>query len=207
MQKYEVLQRVHDLGIVAVIRGKDEAEAVRYGKACVAGGVPILEITFTVPGALHVLQRLTDECPDALLGAGTVLDLPSARLAILEGAQFIVSPQFDAEVAKLCNLYAVPYLPGCVTPTEITTAMSYGCDVIKVFPGALTSPSYFKDIHGPLPQANLMPTGGVSLDNVGEWFQNGAFAVGVGSQLVKGSDTEIQEKCHQFLQAIKESRL
>lgn len=207
MKKYEVLQKMHDLGIIAVIRGKNREEGIRFGRACVRGGVNILEITFTVPGALEVLKTLREEFGEkVLLGAGTVLDAPTARLAILEGAQFIVSPQFDVEVAQLCNLYTIPYTPGCITLTDMTTALRYGCDVLKVFPGSLTHPGYFKDVHGPLPQANLMPTGGVSLDNVQEWFANGAFAVGVGSQLVKGTEEEIIEKCGLFLDKIRECR-
>ena len=121
----------------------------------------------------------------------------------MNGAKFIVSPAFDEEVAKLCNLYQIPYMPGCVTPTEMVEALKFGVDVIKVFPGSLVGPKYFKDIKAPLPQVNIMPTGGVSLENVGEWFANGAYAISVGSALVKGSHDEIVEKAKKFVQAVK----
>ena len=142
----------------------------------------------------------------ALLGAGTVLDPITARFAILNGAQFIVSPAFDREVAEICNLYKIPYMPGCITLTEMVEAMKVGCDVIKVFPGSLVGASYFGAVHGPIPNVNLMPTGGVDVDNVGDWIKKGAFAVGVGSKLVKGSDEEIISKAQQFLKNIKEAR-
>ena len=207
MNKLEVLKRVHELGIVAVIRGKNKEEALNYAKACVEGGVDILEVTFTVPGAIDVLKELNEEVKDALLGAGTVLDPVTARLAIMNGANFIVSPSFDKEVAKICNLYGVPYMPGCMTPTEMTEALKYGVDIIKVFPGSAFGPSYFGAIHGPLPHVNLMPTGGVDIDNVGEWIKKGAYAVGVGSKLVKGSKEEIVEKARKFLNNIKEAKI
>lgn len=207
MEKYEVIRQIEELGIVAVIRGKDKAEATRYAKACLEGGVNILEITFTVPDAIDVLKSLRDELgEDALLGAGTVLDPITARLAIMNGANFIVSPAFDEEVAKLCNLYSVPYMPGCITPTEITRAMSFGCDIIKIFPGSLVGTGYFGAIHGPIPKVKLMPTGGVDINNVGEWIKKGACAVGVGSKLASGSSEEIVEKAKTFLKNIQEAR-
>lgn len=207
MEKYDVLKKVHELGIVAVIRGKDKEEALAFSKACVKGGVNILEVTFTVPDAIEVMRSINENLADkALLGAGTVLDTTTARLAIMNGAKFIVSPAFDKEVAMLCNLYQIPYMPGCITPTEVTEAMKYGVDLIKIFPGSLVGPDYFGAIHGPIPQAKLMPTGGVDIDNVKDWFKKGAFAVGVGSKLVKGSQEEIVEKCKQFLSKIKEAR-
>lgn len=207
MEKYEVLNRIHELGIVAVIRGRDKEEALNFSRACVKGGVNILEVTFTVPDALDVMKSIREELGDkALLGAGTVLDTTTARLAIMNGANFIVSPAFDKEVAKLCNLYQVPYMPGCITATEVTEALKYGVDIIKIFPGSMVGPGYFGAIHGPLPQAKLMPTGGVDVDNVKDWFAKGAYAVGVGSQLVKGSEEEIVKKCKVFLERIEEAR-
>lgn len=204
MSKIDTLKRIKDLGIVAVIRGKDSEEALEFSKACVEGGVNILEITFTVPNAIDVLVKLQSELGDsALLGAGTVLDPVTARLAIMNGAKFIVSPAFDKEVAKLCNLYQIPYMPGCMTPTEMTEAAKYGVDVIKAFPGSAFGPKFIKDVHGPLPQLNIMPTGGVSVDNVADWIKNGAYAVGVGSALVKGSKEEIIEKAKAFLKNIE----
>ncbi len=207
MLKYQVLNRVHELGIVPVIRGNSKDEALGYCKALIDGGIDILEVTFTIPNALDVFKELKDQLPDtATLGAGTVMDATTARLAILNGAKFIVSPGFSEEVAKMCNLYQVPYMPGCMTFTEMTKALEYGVDLIKLFPGSLPGPSYVKAIHGPLPQANIMPTGGVSLDNIADWFAAGVFAVGAGSNLVKGSHDEIVEQAKKYLAKIAECR-
>lgn len=207
MSKLETLNRIKELGIVAVVRGKDAAEAIEFSKGCIDGGVNAIEITFTIPNALEVFSELQKELPDdVILGAGTVLDTTTARLAIMNGAKFIVSPAFDIEVAKLCNRYQVPYMPGCITPTEVLTALESGVDVIKIFPGSLTSSSYIKAIHGPIPYANLMPTGGVDIDNVQEWFKAGVYAVGVGSALVKGTREEIKKKAEEYVRKIKEAR-
>lgn len=207
MLKYQVLNRVHELGIVPVIRGNSKDEALGYCNALIDGGIDILEVTFTIPNALDVFKELKDQLPDtATLGAGTVMDATTARLAILNGAKFIVSPGFSEEVAKMCNLYQVPYMPGCMTFTEMTKALEYGVDLIKLFPGSLPGPSYVKAIHGPLPQANIMPTGGVSLDNIEDWFAAGVFAVGAGSNLVKGSHDEIVEQSKKYLAKIAECR-
>lgn len=206
MSKIDTLLKIKEVGIVAVIRGKDKEEALRFSKACVDGGVSVLEITFTVPDAIDVLKNLRDNLEGALIGAGTVLDVTTARLAIMNGAKFIVSPAFDKEVAMLCNLYQIPYMPGCMTPTEITEALKYGVDVIKVFPGSAFGADYFKAIHGPLPHVNLMPTGGVDVDNVKDWINKGAYAVGVGSSLVKGSSEDIIKKANEFVKNIKEAR-
>ena len=207
MLKYQVLNRVHELGIVPVIRGNSKEEALGYCKALIDGGIDILEVTFTIPNALDVFKELKDQLPDtATLGAGTVMDATTARLAILNGAKFIVSPGFSEEVAKMCNLYQVPYMPGCMTFTEMTKALEYGVDLIKLFPGSLPGPSYVKAIHGPLPQANIMPTGGVSLDNIADWFDAGVYAVGAGSNLVKGNHDEIVEQSKKYLAKIAECR-
>lgn len=207
MLKYQVLNRVHELGIVPVIRGNSKDEALGYCKALIDGGIDILEVTFTIPNALDVFKELKDQLPDtATLGAGTVMDATTARLAILNGAKFIVSPGFSEEVAKMCNLYQVPYMPGCMTFKEMTKALEYGVDLIKLFPGSLPGPSYVKAIHAPLPQANIMPTGGVSLDNIADWFAAGVFAVGAGSNLVKGSHDEIVDQSKKYLAKIAECR-
>lgn len=207
MLKYQVLNRVHELGIVPVIRGNSKDEALGYCNALIDGGIDILEVTFTIPNALDVFKELKDQLPDtATLGAGTVMDATTARLAILNGAKFIVSPGFSEEVAKMCNLYQVPYMPGCMTFTEMIKALEYGVDLIKLFPGSLPGPSYVKAIHGPLPQANIMPTGGVSLDNIEDWFAAGVFAVGAGSNLVKGSHDEIVDQSKKYLAKIAECR-
>lgn len=207
MLKYQVLNRVRELGIVPVIRGNSKDEALGYCKALIDGGIDILEVTFTIPNALDVFKELKDQLPDtATLGAGTVMDATTARLAILNGAKFIVSPGYSEEVAKMCNLYQVPYMPGCMTFTEMTKALEYGVDLIKLFPGSLPGPSYVKAIHGPLPQANIMPTGGVSLENIKDWFDAGVYAVGAGSNLVKGNHDQIVEQSKKYLAKIAECR-
>lgn len=207
MKKYEIINRMEKVGIVAVVRAKSTNEAKKIALACIEGNIDSIEITFTVPGANKVIEGLTEEFGDDLLvGAGTVLDSETARIAILAGAQFIVSPSFDLETAKLCNRYQVPYMAGCMTIKEMITAMEAGVDVIKVFPGSAFGPSYIKAIKGPLPQANLMPTGGVNLENVGEWIKNGAIAVGVGGALTKGTPEEITQTARKFVEKIKEAR-
>ncbi|GAE31025.1 bifunctional 2-keto-4-hydroxyglutarate aldolase/2-keto-3-deoxy-6-phosphogluconate aldolase [Halalkalibacter hemicellulosilyticus] len=205
MKKYEVLQAIEQAGIVAVVRGDSAEEAERISRACVKGGVNIIELTYTTPNASNVIESLS-EVENCLVGAGTVLDATTARLAILAGAMFIVSPAFDEETAKLCNLYKIPYMPGCMTITEITHALQAGVDVIKLFPGRMAAPAIVKDIKAPLPHVDIMPTGGVSLENVQDWIQAGVCAVGVGGQLTKGSSNDIIETAQQFINKIKEIR-
>ena len=207
MSKIETLSRIQKLGIVPVVRASSADEAVEFCKGLIDGGINTLEVTFTIPNAIEVFQRLQKELPeDTLIGAGTVLDPTTARLAIMNGAKFIVSPSFDKEVAKLCNRYNIPYMPGCVTPAEMLTAYEYGVDIIKLFPGSLAGPSYVKAIHGPYPHFQIMPTGGVNLDNVQDWFKAGVVAVGAGSNLVKGSREEITQKAQEYLEKIAEVR-
>lgn len=207
MRKFEVLQRIEEVGVVAVVRAPDTETARKISLACMDGGVNAIEITFTVPGAQYVIEDLTKEFGDNLLvGAGTVLDSETARIAILAGAKYIVSPGFDLETAKLCNRYQVPYMPGCMTITEMITAMEAGADIIKVFPGSAFGPSFIKSIKGPLPQAVLMPTGGVSLDNVDQWIQNGCVAVGVGGNLTKGSSIDMTNAAKEFVEAVRDAR-
>jgi 2-dehydro-3-deoxyphosphogluconate aldolase/(4S)-4-hydroxy-2-oxoglutarate aldolase len=207
MQKYEILKRIEDTGIVAVVRAENEEKAKYIAYACMDGGIDAIEIAFTVPGAHKVIEALVEEFGDSLLvGAGTVLDSETARTAILAGARYIVSPAFDLDTAKLCNRYQIPYMPGCMTLTEMIRAMEAGADIIKVFPGSVFGPSFIKAIKGPLPQINLMPTGGVNLDNVGQWIKNGCIAVGVGGALTKGSKEEITQTAKQFVAKIEESR-
>lgn len=207
MRKYEVLQRIEKVGVVAVVRAENSQQAKNIALACMNGGIDSIEITFTVPGAQKVIEALTEEFGDTLLvGAGTVLDSETARIAILAGARFIVSPAFDLETAKLCNRYQIPYMPGCLSLTEMIKAMEAGADVIKVFPGSLVGPEYIKAVKGPLPQAVLMPTGGVSLDNVDKWIKNGCIAVGVGGNLTKGSSEEMTRAAKEFVDKVKSVR-
>ena len=148
MKKFDVLNRLAECGVVAVVRAKSEEEAINIGKACTDGGVKGIEVTFTVPGADNVIKALKKAIPadKLIVGAGSVLDSETARVAILAGAEFIVAPSFSAEVAKLCNRYQVPYIPGTQTIKEIVTAMESGCDVIKVFPGDMLGTNFIKDV-------------------------------------------------------------
>lgn len=207
MSKWDVLKKIEEVGIVAVVRAENEDEAIMISKACIAGGINAIEVTFTVPGAHKVIEKLVKHFGEELIvGAGTVLDSETARIAILSGAKYIVSPSFDESTVKLCNRYQVPYMPGCMTMTEIVKAMTEGADVIKIFPGSVFGPSIIKAVKGPLPQAVLMPTGGVNTENVGEWISNGCVAVGVGGSLTSGSYDDIKSKASLFVEKIKEAR-
>jgi len=189
--KLDILRRITDIGLVAVVRAETAEQALRVAEAVQRGGAAALEITFTVPRAHRVLEALADRYgPDELiLGAGTVLDPETARIAILSGATYVVSPSLNVETIRLCNRYQVPTMPGAMAVGEVVEALEVGADIIKLFPGEAFSPSIIKAIRGPLPQAPLMPTGGVSLDNVGEWIRAGAVAVGVGGHLTGGAKT------------------
>jgi len=214
MMKWRTLLQIKETGIVAVVRADSPEEAVLISRACISGGIKTIEVTFTTPGADSVIKQLVAECKDQsgiVIGAGTVLDEITARIAILAGAQFVVSPAFDQQVAKLCNLYTIPYMPGCLTIGEIKEALMYGVDVIKLFPGNSVGPDFVKAIKAPLPQVNIMPTGGVSLDNIHEWLNNGCMAVGVGGNLVtaakKDQDySKIINLASQYVEKVKEAR-
>lgn len=187
MKKATILNNIVASGVVAVVRGETKEEAVQASHAIVKGGLKGIELTFTVPQADQVIAELAAHYkgqPEVVVGAGTVLDAATARIAIMAGAQFIVSPCFDKETAKICNLYQIPYLPGCMTITEAAEALRYGADIVKLFPGSAFGPSIVKAFKAPLPQLNLMPTGGVSLDNLQEWFDAGVVCVGVGGNLL-----------------------
>lgn len=207
MRKYEVLQRIEKVGVVAVIRAENSEQAKKIALACMEGGIDVIEITFTVPGAQKVIEDLVEEFGNKLLvGAGTVLDSETARISILAGANYIVSPGFNLETAKLCNRYQIPYMAGCMTLTEMITAMEAGVDVIKVFPGSAFGPDFIKAVKGPLPQAVMMPTGGVSIDNVDKWIKNGCIAVGVGGNLTKGSSEDMTKAAKEFVEKVKLAR-
>ncbi|MCR3956610.1 MAG: bifunctional 2-keto-4-hydroxyglutarate aldolase/2-keto-3-deoxy-6-phosphogluconate aldolase [Gudongella sp.] len=212
IQKINTLTRIWEAGIVAVVRAENREIAENTARACIAGGIPAIEITFTVPGAARAIEELRSSIPkeELIIGAGTVLDSETARIAILAGAEYIVSPGLDVDTARLCNRYQIPYMPGCMTITEMIKAMEAGADVIKVFPGSAVGPDYIKAIKGPLPQASLMPTGGVSLHNVDQWIRNGCFAVGVGGELTTGAKTgdygKVTETAVEFVKRIKAAR-
>lgn len=181
----EIVAEVEKLGVVAIIRMPDPAALRAVVDALAEGGVRALEVTMTVPRAIELIKEIAPTLPaDFLFGAGTVLDPDTVHRAVDAGAQFIVSPVFRPEVIKAAHEDGVPVMPGCFTPTEILSAWEMGADVIKVFPATSVGPGYLKDVRGPLPQIKLMPTGGVSIDNVGDWLRAGAVAVGVGSAIV-----------------------
>lgn len=205
MKKFEILKKISDVGVVAVVRGDSIEEAINISKACISGGITAIEVTYTNPMATEIIKELSKE-ENIVLGAGTVLDSETARIAIMAGARYIVSPGFDLETAKLCNRYQVAYMPGCMTITEMIKAMESGADIIKLFPGNAYGPSFIKSIKAPLPQINVMPTGGVSLENVDQWIKNGVIAVGVGGQLTNGTAEEITKKANSFVEKVKISR-
>lgn len=213
MKKINVLSKVAECGVVAVVRADSKEEAVTISEACVKGGIKGIEVTFTVQGADEVIKDLVSiykNNQDVVVGAGTVLDSTTARIAILAGAQFVVSPAFDEETARLCNLYQVPYMPGCMTITEMKRALEAGVDIVKLFPGSNFGPDFVKGVKAPLPQVNIMPTGGVSLENVDQWIKNGCVAVGVGGNLLapaKTGDFElITEYAKQYVEKVKAAR-
>jgi 2-dehydro-3-deoxyphosphogluconate aldolase/(4S)-4-hydroxy-2-oxoglutarate aldolase len=184
-QRTDIVAAIERSGVVAVIRLQDASKLSSVVDALAAGGVRALEVTMTVPGAIRLIEEIAPSIPDEfVLGAGTVLDPETARLAILAGARFIVGPVLNPAVIALGHRYDVAVIPGCFTPTEILTAWEAGADVVKIFPATSLGPGFFKDIHGPLPQVRLMPTGGVTLENAGEWIAAGAVAIGVGTALV-----------------------
>ncbi|WP_188456264.1 bifunctional 2-keto-4-hydroxyglutarate aldolase/2-keto-3-deoxy-6-phosphogluconate aldolase [Virgibacillus oceani] len=193
------LQQIKESKIVAVIRADSSKEAIAFSEACIRGGITSIELTYTIPYVEEAILTLSKRFPEILIGAGTVLDATTAKLAMQAGAGFIVSPGFDKDTALLCNLYQIPYLPGCMTVTEMMTALSNGCSMIKLFPGGIFGPKAIKAFKAPLPHLSIMPTGGVDLDNIDEWFHSGADAVGVGSSLLKGSLSEIEKRTREFV--------
>jgi 2-dehydro-3-deoxyphosphogluconate aldolase/(4S)-4-hydroxy-2-oxoglutarate aldolase len=213
MQKAEVLKICREIGLVPVLRAESEEQALALASAIAAGGVTVLEVTMTVPGAIRVMGRLAKERPDILIGAGTVLDPETARMCILEGAQFVVSPALNLKTIDMCHRYGVAVLPGALTPTEIVTAWEAGADVVKVFPAsALGGAKYLKSIKAPLPQVELIPTGGVSLATAAEFLEAGAFALGVGADLVnpkaiaEGKPETIAENARKYLEIVRKFR-
>ncbi|GAB1797510.1 MULTISPECIES: bifunctional 2-keto-4-hydroxyglutarate aldolase/2-keto-3-deoxy-6-phosphogluconate aldolase [Priestia] len=183
MNKYLTVNALTSTKIVAVIRGKDASEATELSKAAVEGGIKAIELTYTTPQIEDTFRALKGL--DVLLGAGSVLDSETARHAILNGAKFIVSSHFVEDVAKLCNRYGIPYMPGCMSIREMASALELGCDILKLFPAGHFDPSFIKAVNGPLPNVKIMPTGGINLNNIEEWLNAGAVAIGIGSDLNK----------------------
>lgn len=185
MTRSEITQAIESLGVIAVIRLQDPARLTAVIDAIAAGGVRAIEVTMTVPRALELIREIAPALPsDVWFGAGTVLDGETATRAIDAGARFVASPVFRRDVLGACHARDIPAMPGCLTPTEILDAWEAGADIVKVFPATALGPGYLKDVRAPLPHVKLMPTGGVSLDNAGDWIRAGAVAVGVGSALL-----------------------
>ena len=213
MQKTEVLHALREIGLVPVLRAESEAQALALADAIAAGGVTVLEVTMTVPGAIRVMRTLAEKRPDILIGAGTVLDPETARMCILEGAQFVVSPALNIKTIEMCHRYGIAVLPGALTPTEIVTAWQAGADVVKVFPASsLGGAKYLKSVKAPLPQVEMIPTGGVSQATATEFLEAGAFALGVGADLVNlkaiadGKPEIITDSARKYLAIVRNFR-
>ncbi len=191
MKRIETIRRISELGIVAVVRTETKEKGIKIVDAIKKGGIKAIEVAMTVPGALDIIKEIAEtyKNEDVIIGAGTVLDPETARACILAGAQYIISPNLNIETLKLCNRYRVPSMPGVMTVNEALEAMEYGTEILKLFPGNAFGPSIIKAFKGPLPYANFMPTGGVDISNVKDWFEAGAVAVATGSNLTKGAKT------------------
>lgn len=219
MKKLQLLQKIIDNGVVAVLRADSADQVVQMAEEAIAGGIKVIEITMTVPGALRAIEKLSrlyswnSDDPDkfAIIGVGTVLEPQTARAAIMSGAEFVVGPSLNEETVKICNLYRVPILPGIMTIADVQRALELGVDVVKLFPGNLYEPSIIKTMKGPIPQANFMPTGGVSVDNLSDWIKGGAVAVGIGSDLtaeaVKTGDmSHVRRKAEQYMEVYRTAK-
>lgn len=212
MDSKTIISSIKQSGIVAVVRAENSDTASKIADACLAGGVNCIEITFTVPDAVGVIKALKSKYSEneIILGAGTVMNVSQARTALYAGAQFIVSPYLDTETVRFCKNEGVAVIPGVMTVREAVMAMNAGADILKIFPAELFGPAIIKAFHGPLPDAVMMPTGGVTAENCGEWIRAGAVAVGAGGSLTGGAKTgnyaEITETARRFVQNIAEAR-
>lgn len=213
MNRSNILMGLDKCGVIAVVRGETKEVAINIAESCIKGNVKGIEITYTNKYANEVVLELSKRYKnrdDVLIGAGTVLDSETARMAILAGADYIVSPSFNDETAKICNRYNIPYIPGVMTITEIVRAYEHGVDVVKVFPGNALNQSYIKSIRGPLPYVNIMVTGGVNINNIGEWIKSGANLVGIGGELntlgEQGEFKKIETICSNYIAKLKEAR-
>jgi|SRR5882724_348893 len=213
MKKQEVRALIEQIGIVPVIRASSPEEARFAAEAVWSGGIPIIEITMTVPGAVHVIAELVKAAPDVLVGAGTVLDEETARKCADAGAQFLVTPGFDAETVVAARKMGLLIMAGALTPSEVMAAWKSGADFVKVFPcGNLGGPSYIKALRGPLPQVPLVPTGGVSLETAADYIRAGAAALGVGGELVQKEALQLRNAdlirgfAREFVELVKHAR-
>jgi 2-dehydro-3-deoxyphosphogluconate aldolase/(4S)-4-hydroxy-2-oxoglutarate aldolase len=213
VDKQAVLERITTTGLIPVIRARSAAEALAAVAALRQGGLSVLEITMTVPDAVTLIEEVSRAAPEALVGAGTVLESATARACIAAGARFVVSPAIDADTICTCREAGVAVLPGALTPTEVVTAWKLGADLVKVFPAsAVGGASYIKSLKAPLPQIGLVPTGGVNLQTAKDFLRAGAAALGVGADLVdlealrRGEGAVVTERTRQFLALVGEAR-
>ena len=214
MSKEQTLASILEIGIVPIVRAGSAGQALEAAKAICRGGIRVLEVTMTVPGALRVLEKVADEFGGQItLGAGTVLDPETARSCMLAGAKFLVSPSVSLRTIEICHRYSVVAMPGALTPTEVAAAWEAGADLVKIFPaGNVGGPSYIKALKAPLPQVLMVPTGGVGIANAAEFFQAGASAVAVGSEIVgkkelaAGDYDGIEKKARRFLEVVTAAR-
>lgn len=214
MNKQDVLKRIEEVGVVPVVRASSAEEAMRVIEAIREGGVPVLEITMTVPRAVRVIEQVADAFGESVVvGAGTVLDAETARACILAGASFVVSPALNTGTIEMCRRYSIAVMPGALTPTEVVTAWQAGADVVKVFPcGAMGGAKYLKSLKAPLPQIEMIPTGGVSLATAAEFIEAGALALGVGADLVDtkairaGQPEKVTEAARAYVAAVRAAR-
>ena len=213
MNKELILDKINKSGIVPVVRAESAEQAKKITEAVKEGGIKVIEITMTVPRAVNLIDNLTDEYnddPEIIFGAGSVLDSESTRNCIQAGAEFVVGPTFDKGMIEVANRYQKPVIPGATTPTEVKQAMEAGADIVKIFPAGLFGPKIISAIKGPMPQARLLPTGGVNHNNVQEWFEAGSFAVAAGSAIVAGADEgdyeQVKENATKFVELIAEVR-
>lgn len=212
MKRIETIEKIIECGIIAVIRAESKDDGIKIVEALKNGGIKILEVTMTVPSAIDIIKEIAEvyKNEDVIIGAGTVLDSETARICILSGAKFIVSPCLNVETIKLCNRYRIPVIPGAMTPKEAIEALELGAELIKIFPGNVFGPSIIQAFKGPIPQGNFIPTGGVNLDNVGDWIKAGAVAVGVGGELTKGAKSGdyklVTETAKKFVEEVRKAR-
>ena len=213
MNPSQIISQIESTGVVAIIRASSSGELIDVVNALRDGGLTCIEVTMTTPNALDVIRSAREKVGDtAAIGVGTVLDAETARAAILAGAQFVVAPITDLRTIKLCKRYSVPVLPGALTPTEIAKAWEAGADFVKVFPTGSLGSQYLSDLRGPLPHIKIVPTGGITLENAGEFIRAGASALGIGSALVckdwliKRDFGAIKNAASQWLQAVKQAR-
>jgi 2-dehydro-3-deoxyphosphogluconate aldolase/(4S)-4-hydroxy-2-oxoglutarate aldolase len=213
MAKSEKLDLIRETGVIAIMRARNSGQLIAAADAIKHGGVNVIEVTMTTPGALSVIAKASEKYGERVLfGAGTVLDAETARSAILAGAGFVVAPTLNLEMIALCNRYGVPIIPGCYTPTEMLTAWEAGADMIKLFPASVGGPGLIRAILAPLPQLEIVPVGGVDLSTAAEFVEKGAVALGVGSSLVNqrlldaGDMEELTRRAAAFIEEVRKGR-